>query len=224
MGVAGGDLSGSYPDPVIASRAVTNAKLSHHSLTVNPGSGLSGGGSVALGAKTSLAVAGGGIGTPQLAAGSVTTPKFAAGAEAPDAAQLAGAPPSDYGAVLSGRVNTLSTAGLAIDFGAASGVSTANGTESTVSTLSPADDLLARDLSVQLTAAPGGSLSTRSLTLLVDGAATSLSCAIGGAGTTCSATGPVKVPASSTLSIADAIGPSGAAAADARFALRLTPS
>jgi sugar lactone lactonase YvrE/uncharacterized protein YqcC (DUF446 family) len=49
--------------------AVSNAKLQNASLTVNPGVGLAGGGSVALGEAVTLSVAPDGIGAAQLAAG-----------------------------------------------------------------------------------------------------------------------------------------------------------
>lgn len=50
-GPAGGDLSGAYPNPVIGARVVTNSKLANPSLTITPGTGLKGGGSIALGAS-----------------------------------------------------------------------------------------------------------------------------------------------------------------------------
>ena len=52
-----GDLAGStYGDPVIATGAVTNGKLANSSLTVSPGKGLTGGGSIPLGGTGTLSV------------------------------------------------------------------------------------------------------------------------------------------------------------------------
>jgi hypothetical protein len=170
-GPAGGDLTGSYPNPVIAPGAVTSAK-------------------------------------------------FATGAQAPNAAQLGGLPASDYGAVLSGRMNNMNN--IVPDYGAASGTSTVSTTESAVSTLSPDRNLVARDLSVQVTVAPDP--VQRVFTLVVNGATTDLSCTVGGPATTCQASGPVSVPADSTLSLEDEVPGVAVPTADARFAFRLTPS
>jgi hypothetical protein len=225
-GPAGGDLTGSYPDPTIAPGAVTNSKLSNSALAILPGAGLTGGGAIALGDAGTLSVANGGIGTAQLGEGSVTTDKFASTAQAPDSAELSGLPATDYAAVLSGRINALATTSLTSDYGAASGISTANAAQGKVSTLSPTQTLMARGLSVQVTAAPGSAPSRdRFFTLMVNGSATNLSCDIAGSGTTCSSGGgPVSVPPASTLAIQESTGRFGAGAADARFGFRLTAS
>jgi hypothetical protein len=217
---AGSDLAGStYGNPLIASGAVTNTKLANSSLSVSPGTGLSGGGSVALGGSTTLGVASGGIGTTQLADSAVTTSKFNSAAQAPDSAKLAGASPSDYGAVLSGRVQHLGDVAAQRIFGAASGISNGSGTEANVTTLSPDRDLKARDLSIQLTQLPG---QTSTLGLVVNGAL-ALHCDISGSDTTCAASGPVDVPADSTLSIED-LNVYNVVGGDALFAFRLTNS
>jgi hypothetical protein len=162
---------------------------------------------------------------PTIATGAITTAKFAAGAQAPDAAQLNSLPASDYGAVLSGRIDSLRTTS-GTDFGVVSGISTANTDDAHIYTLSPARDMVARDLSVRLTSAPG---FDRTLYLSVnsgiqDGSGNSLECTVSGdSATTCTATGPMSVPAGSTLSLADNTDGS-VAAADVLFALRLTPS
>jgi len=215
-----GDLAGStYGNPLIGSGKETNGKLANSSLTVSSGTGLTGGGSVSLGGSTTLGVADGGINTTQLHDGAVTTSKFDSGAKAPDAAKLDGASPSGYGAVMSGRINGIPDSPIT-EYGAASGTSTASMTEADVSTLSPDHALKARDFSVQLTAAPGGTVFSRTFSLVINGNA-GFSCQIQTSATTCTDSGPVDVPANSTLSIRSVpfVSPE---ATDARFAFRLT--
>jgi hypothetical protein len=84
--------------------------------------------------------------------------------------------------------------------------------------------LVARDLSIQLTSAPGAPASERDFTLIINGNASNLECDfLGGLQTSCAASGPVSVPANSTLSIRDVGGLLPPATSDARFAFRLTP-
>jgi hypothetical protein len=53
--IPSGDLAGStYGNPLIANGAVSNTKLANPALTITPGTGLTGGGSVALGSGTTI--------------------------------------------------------------------------------------------------------------------------------------------------------------------------
>jgi hypothetical protein len=187
--ISQGDLAGStYGNPLIASGKVTTGKLADGAVT-----------------------------TGKLADGAVTTGKFDSSAQAPDAAKLAGASPSDYGAVMSGRITALNSVN-GLEYGAPSGISTASANERIVSTLAPDHVLQARDLSVQLTAPPG-TLAFRRFTVLSNGVP-GPSCSIANNETACTASGPSNVSANSTLSIeVDSVEATGA---DARFAFRLT--
>ena len=161
------------------------------------------------------------VDTGKLANGSVTTAKFASGAKAPDANTLDSFDSADFGAVMSGRINGLTTSTAATEYGAVSGISTASLNEGDVSTLSPNRDLVARDLSVQLTHAPGPN-GERIFDIYVNGGSAGFFCDILDTGTRCNDAGPVSVPAHSTLSIVEfTILPP--AAADARFGFRLSP-
>lgn len=78
--------------------SLNDSKLATPALRINAGTGLTGGGSIALGRSGALAVAAGGIGAGQLADGAVTTGKFASGAQSPNSSELGGQPPSAYAA------------------------------------------------------------------------------------------------------------------------------
>jgi hypothetical protein len=97
-----------------------------------------------------------------------------------------------------GRINAL---GLTGEFGAVSGTAGASATESDVTQLSPGAAIVARDLAVELTTAPGAGAS-RTFTLRDDGVPTSVSCTIAGTQTSCtSGSSSASIAAGSRLSI-----------------------
>ena len=103
------------------------------------------------------------------------------------------------------------------NFGAASGTSTASFTETNVSTLSPNHALKLRDLSVQLTTAPGSGAG-RTLCVSINGVVWTNGCFIDDTATTCTGSTALNVPAK----IAETAYFGTPADADARFAFRLT--
>jgi Collagen triple helix repeat (20 copies) len=133
-------------------------------------------------------------------------PQGPAGAQGP-----AGSAGADGVSPTFGRINTL---GVTAAFGPVSGIGSASPLESDVTQLSPASAIVARDLAVELTAAPGVGAS-RTFTLRVDGVATGLSCTISGSQTTCSTgTASAAVAPGSELSIQTGVtGVPGAASA-----------
>jgi hypothetical protein len=85
-------------------------------------------------------------------------------------------------------------------FGPVSGVSAANATEAAVDTLSPNMALVARDLSVQITAAPGSFVFQ--VGVLINGGTFAPLCVITGASTTCNdSQDEVPVPPGSRIAI-----------------------
>lgn len=123
---------------------------------------------------------------------------------------------------LVGRIDGLGSG--AVDYGAPSGTSTASTTETSVRAIAPNASSTARDLAIQLTAAPGSG-GVRIFTLTVNGIATSLTCQIAGTASSCTDnTDTVSIPAGAALSIQDdpLHAATGSAPADAEFGFRLT--
>ncbi|HJS94996.1 MAG TPA: hypothetical protein VJ741_12090 [Solirubrobacteraceae bacterium] len=128
----------------------------------------------------------------------------------------------DAGTVLTGRINALATV-LPRDNGSPSGTSTGNFDPAAVSYRTPNHALIAQDLSVELTAAPGAGAG-RTFVLYVNGSASDLSCQILDNATSCTSTTTAAIPANSDIVISDNTSFPFAipAAADALFGLRLT--
>jgi hypothetical protein len=142
-----------------------------------------------------------------------------------NADKLDGLDSADYGAVMSGRINGLTDG---TQYGSATGISTASATEDPVMTLTPDHALVARDLSVQLTAPVSDDINdinaSRGFKVFINHEnSLNLRCVIGAhEGDHCTNHGSLAVvPANSTISIrVDSL---LAAPADALFAFRLTP-
>ena len=183
-GSAGGDLTGTYPNPSIAANAVDSGKVSDDSLT--------------------------GTDVDESSLGKVD-----------DADKLDGFDSADYGAVMAGRINGLTSVGA--QAGSPSGISTGSFDTADVSTITPDQDLRVRDFSVQLTAAPGLG-AARTFSVQFAGFHV-LGCIITNDATTCQNSGPgnLPIPANSEFWIREDPVIGDPAHADARFAFRLTP-
>jgi hypothetical protein len=140
---------------------------------------------------------------------------------------LKGGPGPSY---LMGRINSVPSAtgtAPANYFGAVNSVSAATPTQSSMEEISPQADLVASHLSVTFTTAPGAQAS-RDLALLVNDSP-ELFCEIldSTTQTTCSAAGPVSIPAGSTLVfevIQQPFNGTTIPATDVQFSLDLNPA
>ncbi len=126
---------------------------------------------------------------------------------------------SQAASAMSGHADGL---GPANQFFAPSGVSTATTTEADMTTLTPDTTIVARDLSAEWTAAPGGA-NTRFIKIRVNGASSAVQCSVTGAATSCQSPPgtTVTIPAGSDLVvIGTTVG--APAASDVKFGWRAT--
>jgi hypothetical protein len=123
--------------------------------------------------------------------------------------------------VVLGRIDGL---GLTAAFGSPAGTAAGNATESNVTQLSPGSPIVARDLAVKLTAAPGAG-NSRTFTLQDDGIATAVTCTISDTSTSCtSGSGSASISPGSELSIRAEVTGLLPASASALFGWRATSS
>ena len=124
--------------------------------------------------------------------------------QVPDSDQLSGLDSTAFGDVQSARIIGLptTTAGSFDGFGAITGVSDYQDSDaSSVTTLSPNQDMWARDFAVELTTAPGD-LNVIEVRLYSPGTGTSLpGCQVIDFSTSCAAAGSAVIPAGSPLTI-----------------------
>jgi hypothetical protein len=206
--------SGAVVSSKIAPNAVTGAKVAANSLTgadineatlgtvpnATDATELGGAGASAYVKSTDAIPAGdltGTYGAPTIAAGAVTGSMVAANSLT--GASIDESTLSGIGAgVMTGRLDTLSPS--IINGGPPVGTSTGtSATVSTYQTVSPSVGLVARDFTFRLSAAPGAGTS-RDMEFVVGSGATVM-CTISGSATSCTAPGPVSLPASTSFSV-----------------------
>ncbi len=137
---------------------------------------------------------------PKVKRGSLTASDFRAGSlpQGPKGdAGAPGAPGNPASSAILGRGNAV---GAGTSFLAPSGLAAANGNENLVSAFTPNTTIVASDLSVSLSVAPGLA-DSRTFTLRVGNANTALVCLVGGGTSTCNSTGSVTIPPASLISI-----------------------
>jgi hypothetical protein len=137
-----------------------------------------------------------------------------------------GPPGAAGGAVLTGRMNGLSTTLGHVDFGAPSGTSSASDDQHNVEMISPNHDLKARDFSVRLTEGGPGPGANREVDFRVNATTYPLCFQVLTEGEfTCAPSTVIDVPAGSLMSIVEFAGGSASPQpTDLQFAFRLTDS
>jgi hypothetical protein len=159
---------------------------------------------------------------PTIAPGAVTATRVAPNSLT--GAQIDESTLSGIGAgVLTGRINILSSnvTDGAPPTGNSPGINGPANRDTSLEDLSPSVPTTARDFSFHLTAAPGPGAS-RDMQLVVNGVATTV-CTIADTATTCTAPGPVALPANTPFCIFTVPNPQGGPAdADLLFGFRLT--
>jgi hypothetical protein len=130
-------------------------------------------------------------------------PKSGSWGSATDLVGPQGSPGTPGAAMVTGRIVGVPSATgtiAAMTYGAVSGLSSASNSSSAVESLSPNVDVVARNVSMRFTAAPGTS-GERDVEFVVNGSVTTLNCVVqlSNSATTCTAPGPVTIPAGSTI-------------------------
>jgi hypothetical protein len=189
---AGGDLSGTYPNPTIGPGKVTNTKLANSSLTLTPGSGLTGGGSIALGASGTLSV------DPTVVQDRVSGSCAGAAISSINQNGTVGCRSTNMTQMMGGSIGTVGSSGGLL---APLGLSTPTSTSSDVSMQQSELAGTAGNLYVKISAAPNsGAVVGWQFELVVNDTLTSLGCSITGANTSCTdASDTAAIPAGATL-------------------------
>jgi hypothetical protein len=126
--------------------------------------------------------------------------------------------------ILIGHMNALTTVTDTNDSGAPSGISDATFSDTPISMWTPNVPIVASDLAVRLTVAPGTG-ATRTFFIQAQTGPTSVSCPISGSALTCDSGGASAVlPASSLVELRESTNSTAPAAADAIFGWRARPA
>lgn len=178
--ITNGDLAGStYGDPLIAAGKVTNKELAHPSVSVNAGTGLTGGGSIALGGSGTLSLASG-YQLPQNCSSDQVATSNGSGSWVCKSANVT--------QMMGGSIGTINaTAGD--QYLAPIGLSTPDTTSSNVEVGTSAVASAGGNLSVQLSTPPGTG-ATWGFELVSSSSGVVSACTIANLATTCTKAGP----------------------------------